>query len=80
MEKNPIIINQDSEADTCRKEVTPKLYNADWSDEQIFRNMSKSKINEIAIYETEDGQVKVGVLFEQDNLWLTQKLMAELFD
>jgi len=42
--------------------------------------MSKSKINEIAIYETEDGQVKVGVLFEQDNLWLTQKLMAELFE
>lgn len=42
--------------------------------------MSNSKINEIAIYETEDGQVKVGVLFEQDNLWLTQKLMAELFE
>jgi len=42
--------------------------------------MSKPKINEIAIYETEDGQVKVDVLFEQDNLWLTQKLMAELFE
>jgi hypothetical protein len=42
--------------------------------------MSKSNINEIAIYETEDGQVKVGVLFEKDNLWLTQKLMAELFE
>jgi hypothetical protein len=36
--------------------------------------------NEIAIYETEDGQVKVGVLFEEDNLWLTQKLLAELFE
>jgi len=33
-----------------------------------IRNMSNSKINEIAIYETEDGQVKVGGLFEQDNL------------
>lgn len=44
------------------------------------RNMSKSSINEIAIYETEDGQVKIGVLFEKDNLWLTQKLMAELFE
>ena len=42
--------------------------------------MSKSKINEIAIYETNDGKVKVGVLFEQDNLWLTQKLMAALFE
>lgn len=39
-----------------------------------------STANEIAIYETEDGQVKVGVLFEEDNLWLTQKLMAELFE
>ncbi len=39
-----------------------------------------SNTNEIAIYETEDGQVKVGVLFEEDNLWLTQKLMAELFE
>ncbi len=42
--------------------------------------MSKSKINEIAIYETNDGKVKVSVLFEQDNLWLTQKLMAALFE
>ncbi|MCF6352568.1 MAG: virulence RhuM family protein [Cyclobacteriaceae bacterium] len=39
-----------------------------------------SHTNEIAIYETEDGQVKVGVLFEEDNLWLTQKLMAQLFE
>ncbi len=42
--------------------------------------MNEPKINEIVIYETEDGQVKVGVLFEEDNLWLTQKLMAELFE
>ena len=42
--------------------------------------MSEPDINEIAIYETEDGQVKVGVLFENDNLWLTQKLMSELFE
>lgn len=30
------ILEQDSEADTCRKEVTPKLKNAGWSDEQIL--------------------------------------------
>ena len=42
--------------------------------------MNKSKINKIAIYETEDVKIKVGVLFEEDNLWLTQKLMAELFE
>ena len=25
-----------SEADTCRKFVTPKLYDAGWNDDQIF--------------------------------------------
>ncbi|OQX79916.1 MAG: cell filamentation protein Fic [Bacteroidetes bacterium 4484_276] len=42
--------------------------------------MSESNINQIAIYETDDGQIKVGVLYEDENLWLTQKLMAELFE
>jgi hypothetical protein len=42
--------------------------------------MNESNINQIAIYETEDGQVKIGVLYEEENLWLTQKLMAELFE
>lgn len=36
MTKKQIIINQDSEADTCRKEITPKLYDAQWTDEQIL--------------------------------------------
>jgi len=46
MEKKSIIINQDSEADTCRKEVTPKLYDANWSDEQILeqRTFTDGKI------------------------------------
>jgi len=46
MEKKPIIINQDSEADTCRKEVTPKLYEASWIDEQILeqRTFTDGKI------------------------------------
>lgn len=46
MEKKPIIINQDSEADTCRKEVTPKLYDANWNDEQILeqRTFTDGKI------------------------------------
>ena len=36
-EKKKIIINeQDSEADTCRKEVTPKLYEAGWTDDQML--------------------------------------------
>jgi type I restriction enzyme, R subunit len=35
-EKKIIILDHDSEADTCRKEVTPKLYASEWTDEQIL--------------------------------------------
>lgn len=31
--------------------------------------------NEIALYETETGKIKISVLFENENLWLSQKLM-----
>ena len=33
--------------------------------------MNELNINQIAIYETEDGQIKISVLFEEDNLSLT---------
>lgn len=36
--------------------------------------------SEIVIYKTEDGQAKVSVHFEGETAWLTQKLMAELFE
>ena len=36
--------------------------------------------NQITIYETEDWKVKIWVLFQNENLWLSQKLMAELFE
>ena len=35
---------------------------------------------EILLYKTEDGQVRVQCLFREENLWLTQKAVAELFD
>ncbi|MDR3283150.1 MAG: virulence RhuM family protein [Candidatus Methanoplasma sp.] len=38
----------------------------------------KSK-NEILIYQTEDGQTKVEVVFDGDTVWLTQDKIAELF-
>jgi type I restriction enzyme R subunit len=46
VKKKVVIINQDSEADTCRKEVTPKLYSAEWTDEQILeqRTFTDGKI------------------------------------
>jgi len=31
------------------------------------------------VYETEDGQVKIDVRLENETVWLTQKLMADLF-
>ena len=41
-----IILEQDTEADTCRKEVTPKLYASGWNDEQILeqRTFTDGKI------------------------------------
>ncbi|OHB77654.1 MAG: cell filamentation protein Fic [Planctomycetes bacterium RBG_16_55_9] len=36
--------------------------------------------NQITIYETEDGKAHIEVRFENENVWLTQKQMAELFD
>lgn len=35
--------------------------------------------NEIVFYETEDGKISIAVRFENENIWLTQKHMAELF-
>ena len=43
--------------------------------------MSRDKLSDqITIYETEDGKARIKVRFEHENVWLTQKLMAELFD
>jgi hypothetical protein len=41
------------------------------------KNNQKSQI---VIYQTEDGQAKINVHFEGETAWLTQKLMAELFE
>lgn len=35
---------------------------------------------EITIFETEDGRTRVEVRFENENVWLTQKLIAELYE
>ena len=36
--------------------------------------------NQIAFYQSPDGFVNIEVLFAGENIWLTQKKMAELFD
>lgn len=38
------------------------------------------KFNNFVIYKTDDGLVNIDVYFFEDTLWLSQKLMAELFD
>lgn len=35
--------------------------------------------SQIILYQTEDGKTRVEVRFEHENVWLTQKLMSELF-
>jgi hypothetical protein len=45
------------------------------------KDISKFTPNsEITIYETEDGKIKIEVYFANENLWLSQRLMAELFE
>jgi hypothetical protein len=35
--------------------------------------------SQIIIYQTESGEIKLDVRFQDETVWLTQKLMAELF-
>ncbi|MGA8148171.1 MAG: virulence protein RhuM/Fic/DOC family protein [Gallionellaceae bacterium] len=35
---------------------------------------------QIVIYQTDDGQTKIDVRFEQESVWLTQRQMSEVFD
>lgn len=35
--------------------------------------------SEIILYQTEDGRTRIQCRFENETLWLTQKLIAELF-
>ncbi|MFH1895964.1 MAG: virulence RhuM family protein [bacterium] len=43
--------------------------------------MPKKKLpdNQIAFYQSPDGSVNIEVLFAEENIWLTQRKMAELF-
>lgn len=37
------------------------------------------KLSNFVIFQTSTGKVNIDVFFADDNLWLTQKIMAELF-
>jgi len=42
--------------------------------------MKKIPDNQIAFYQSSDGSVNIEVLYAEENIWLSQKKMAELFD
>jgi len=45
-----------------------------------MNSMEKDKNqSQLIIYQTEDGKIKIDVRFQDEMVWLTQQLMAELF-
>ena len=42
--------------------------------------MKKIPDNQIAFYQSPDGSVNIEVMFAEENIWLSQKKIAELFD
>lgn len=40
----------------------------------------KNKTGDFLLYTSPQGDIKVEVFFQDENIWLTQKKMAELFD
>ena len=47
--------------------------------ELTIRPDGQERHDEIVIYQSEDGQVKVDVLFENETVWLTIEQMSQLF-
>lgn len=41
--------------------------------------MTQNSNSQIIIYKTETGETKIDVRFDGETVWLTQKLLAELF-
>ena len=46
----------------------------------IIKKNSLKTFNNFVIFQTERGKVNIDVFFKDDSLWLTQKMMAELFE
>ncbi len=46
----------------------------------MYNEIIKQDNDKILIYTSDDGQVKIEVRLEDENVWLTQNAMEELFD
>lgn len=44
-----------------------------------MRKNKLQKINNFVIFKTNEGKINIDVFFANNTLWLTQKVMAELF-
>jgi hypothetical protein len=47
--------------------------------QDIKQDIKQDIINEIILYTTKNGEVKIDVLYSGENIWLTQKKIALLF-
>ena len=45
----------------------------------MTNNLPKKNKSDILIYQSEDGQTRIDVQLIDETVWLTQKLMAQLF-
>ena len=45
-----------------------------------MEKITNQENNKMIIYTSDDGQVKIEVRLEDENVWLTQNAMTELFD
>jgi len=43
------------------------------------KELQRSVKSELILYQTENGKTKVDVRLQDETVWLSQKLMAELF-
>ena len=46
----------------------------------MYNEIENQDDNKILIYTSDDGQVKIKVRLEDENVWLTQNAMAKLFN
>ena len=44
-----------------------------------MKKYKKIPDNQIAVYQTPEGEINIEVLYANENIWLPQKRMAELF-